>query len=406
MIVEGFIDAVAASLRDGSFVRLTLGCWRGAASDVLKATARIVDVRGTTRFSVVRHCTKRDVTENFEPGDAAVVVRRLLSEGFMTARLFSSACDVQLDWNPDGGHTIARSPASMGPASREHDKAKRRMLSAEAPFLVELGVAGDAGRIFPSMSAKWKQINKFVEVLDAAVADSALAGRSGTIAIADFGCGKGYLTFAIHHHLQSTLGRDVAVTGVEQREDLVEFCNSAASKLGLAGIRFIQGTLDSIRPESLDILVALHACDTATDEAIAMGIEAGASVIVCAPCCHKEVRPQLKPPEVLRPLLRFGIHAAQESEMITDAARALLLEANGYAANVFEFISREHTDKNKMILGVRKKSATRKQQAMSQLAAIKDFYGASDLRLERLLAGPGRGSQSTSRQDSRDSCAP
>ncbi len=166
----------------------------------------------------------------------------------------------------------------------------------------------------------------------------------------DFGAGKGYLTFALHDHLRHTLGLAADVTGVELRDDMVRLCSDAAQRLGLAGLAFEQGDVQSRAPEAIDVMIALHACDTATDHAIHAGIRAGAAVIVCSPCCHKEIRPQMKAPALLRPMLQHGIHLGQEAEMVTDSLRALLLESQGYATQVFEFVALEHTSKNKMIL--------------------------------------------------------
>ena len=135
------------------------------------------------------------------------------------------------------------------------------------------------------------------------------------------------------------MGVEAQVTGIELREDLVQFCNGVAETLALEGLYFHQGDLDSYTPDSLQVLMALHACDTATDQALCMGIRAEAEIILCAPCCHKQIRPQIRPPEILEPLLKFGVHLGQEAEMVTDGLRALLLEANGYHTKILEFVS-------------------------------------------------------------------
>jgi hypothetical protein len=132
-------------------------------------------------------------------------------------------------------------------------------------------------------------------------------------------------------------------------------------------------------------MIALHACDTATDYALNMGIRTGAEIIMCSPCCHKQIRPQLKSPALLAPLLQHGIHLGQEAEMVTDGLRALLLEAHGYDTKVFEFISLEHTSKNKMILAQKRKAPRDNQQILQQIADIKTFYGIQDHCLETLL---------------------
>jgi len=162
-------------------------------------------------------------------------------------------------------------------------------------------------------------------------------------------------------------------------------CNGVVERLALQGLRFEQGDVSSVAPRALDVMIALHACDTATDHAIHMGIRGGASIILCAPCCHKQLRPQLLSPHPLRPLLQHGVHLGQEAEMLTDALRALLLEACGYATQVFEFVSLEHTAKNKMILAVKRAQPVAAAPVLAQVHELKDFYGVREQCLERLL---------------------
>jgi hypothetical protein len=204
--------------------------------------------------------------------------------------------------------------------------------------------------------------------------------------VVDFGAGKGYLTFAVHHWLRNTLGVEAVVTGIELREDLVQFGNDVAVRRHCEGLSFRQGSLLDSPQVDADILIALHACDTATDLALHLGVRARAAVLLCAPCCHKQIRPQIKAPEVLRPLLRFGVHFGQEADMLTDGLRALLLEEAGYRVNVFEFIALEHTDKNKMISAVRTATPVPADRIRAQIAALKEFYGIREHELERLLS--------------------
>jgi SAM-dependent methyltransferase len=234
------------------------------------------------------------------------------------------------------------------------------------------------------MARKWKQINRFLEVIGAALAASTLAAQQH-IEVLDFGAGKGYLTFALHDHLRHALGREAVVTGVEIRPDIVALCNGIVERLGLHGLSFEQGDVSSHVPRPVDMMIALHACDTATDHAIHMGIRAGAAIICCAPCCHKQLRPQLLQPHPLRPILQHGVHLGQEAEMLTDGLRALLLDACGYDTQVFEFVSLEHTAKNKMILAVKRPSAVAKDELLQQVRDIKAFYGIQEQCLETLL---------------------
>jgi SAM-dependent methyltransferase len=237
------------------------------------------------------------------------------------------------------------------------------------------------------MARKWKQIDKFLEVIEHALDDAGFAADGPPPRVVDFGCGKGYLTFAVHELLRRRFGGVPEVIGVELRADLVELCNAAAAKSGCSGLRFVQGDLRSYVPAAVDVMIALHACDTATDHALDLGLRAGARILVASPCCHKELRPQLASPKPLAPLLRHGIHLGQEAEMLTDGLRALALEASGYQAKVFEFVSLEHTSRNKMILAIRRRgdAADSARRAAAEAESLKAFYGIREQCLERLL---------------------
>jgi len=156
-------------------------------------------------------------------------------------------------------------------------------------------------------------------------------------------------------------------------------------KLALNGIHFEQGDVKHFKARGINVMIALHACDTATDYALHMGIATGAEIIMCSPCCHKQIRPQITLPEILAPMLVHGIHLGQEAEMVTDSLRALLLEANGYDTKVFEFISLEHTSKNKMILATKRRKPKDNTEILRQIASIKQFYGIKEHCLETLL---------------------
>ena len=200
-----------------------------------------------------------------------------------------------------------------------------------------------------------------------------------------------YLTFAVHDWLQAA-GRAPRVTGIELRDDMVSLCNAVIDGEQLQGIRFDQGDVRTQPVQPLDVMIALHASDIATDHALHVGLQSGARVIMSSPCCHKELRPQMTLPAVLRPMLQHGIHLGQEAEMVTDSLRALLLESQGYRTQVFEFIALEHTSKNKMILAVKAQGAaaaalaSRRAELLAQIAEIKRFYGLKEQRLEQLLA--------------------
>jgi SAM-dependent methyltransferase len=390
--VETFIALIEQALAQRAFVKLVLGKPRLGAGDRVRVSIRPVQLKGEARLCFVHTHPTRDVTKNLRFAEGVQALRKWLPAAFGHAHLFTTAGETQLLVSKKGRETLVRGtggPADVtvstpAAASATHDRAKHRFVAPDAPFLAALGVMDAQGRLVPAMARKWKQINRFVEVLDRALADAALK-RKARIDVADFGSGKGYLTFAAHEHLSRALGLPVQVRGVELREDMVALCNAAVQRLGLSGLRFEEGDVREAAPQPIDIMIALHACDTATDHAIHLGVQAGASIIMCSPCCHKELRPQLLAPHPLRPVLKHGVHLGQQAEMLTDALRALLLEACGYEAQVFEFISLEHTAKNKMILAVRRPAGRPAVELWQQIRDLKGFYGIREQCLEKLL---------------------
>jgi hypothetical protein len=263
----------------------------------------------------------------------------------------------------------------------------RPVAPADAPWLRTLGLAGEDGRILSDATDKFRQINRYVEILLPLCEQAGLARRE-SVRVFDMGAGKGYLTFAAWHALTRSLGCRAEVTGVEARPELVELCNAAALAARCEGLGFVSGRIVDTAVPATDVLIALHACDTATDEALFRGIRAGAALIVAAPCCHKEIRPQLHAPAELAALARHGIFAERLSDMVTDSLRALLLEAHGYSVKVFEFIDAGHTPKNTMIAAVRRAQpdAAAAAKARTEFAALKTRFGLAHQHLETLLA--------------------
>lgn len=384
-----FIDLFRASLEGESFAKLTMGTYQGPEAGLVKLIIRPVVIRNTKRLSCLYHYATRDVTKNIPVETGVETIQGVLGQTFRTAHLFTLGETIHLKIDRRGMARLTEAkPEQAEAVSVAHDRQKRRRLDPGQPFLYALGITDSRRAVLPSMSHKWKQINRFLEVFDHVLSGSELADRK-RIHVVDFGAGKGYLTFAIHDYLRNTRGIEAQVTGVELRSGLVEFCNEVAGRLMCDGLTFRQGSLADYAAVEMDVMIALHACDTATDLALHRGILAGAAVLLCAPCCHKQIRPQMTAPAVLQPVLRHGVHLGQEAEMVTDSLRALLLESAGYHAGVFEFISLEHTDKNKMISAVKRSGAVDRDKALAQVKALKAFYGIREVELERLMKGGG-----------------
>lgn len=393
--VSEFLALLERGVREGTFTRLTLGKPRGGDDATLQNVfVRPVRLKSGPHLSFLWRHDRRDLTKNITPEDGILEVGRLVGAIFHSAHLFLGARTVQLEFNKKGeprltfGKNAAAAAGAKIVSEEAHDRTKARLLPASShDWLHALGVTNSAGVVREGMADKHRQIHKFVELLHHLVAGAPLPhGRP--IEIADMGCGKGYLTFATHDYFDRVAKLSVRVCGVELRPELVEQCNTLARDTGREKLSFVRGTIQEATLPAPDVLIALHACDTATDDAIARGLAAGSTLIVTAPCCQKELRPQLRPAPVLAPALRHGIFQERHAEFATDALRALLLEWAGYETKVFEFISTEHTAKNVMIAATKRAQpddAARRETRAQTIREFAAFYGVKSQALARHL---------------------
>jgi SAM-dependent methyltransferase len=384
--LEQFFVLLNECLEQNTFIRLILGKYRGSEADLRNIDIKLIAIKNQNCLSFVYRYKTKDITKNLSVKDGIESIHGQLGQDFKSANMFSLTEEVQIEFSKRDKCILSRSKTECGEVpDKTHNRKKNRIIDQCRPFLTALGITNGEHQVLPSMSGKWKQINVFLEIFQQALLSSRLS-KTQNINVIDFGSGKGYLTFAVYDFLRNSQGIDAQVTGVELRKDLVSFCNNVAIKLGMDKLHFCQGEINAYTTGTIQIMIALHACDTATDLAICTGIRSGAEIIMCAPCCHKEIRQLIIIPPVLKPILRFGVHLGQEAEMVTDSLRSLFLEASGYETKIFEFISLEHTDKNKMILAVRRRIAPDEQkEAISQINAIKDFYGIKEIQIESFL---------------------
>lgn len=370
--ITEFVHLFEQSVIHGSFIKLTLSNKRISSSDLNNVYVKPVLIKEKLLLSFVDRFKTKDVTRNLELPVATADIKRLLEEIFIQGYLATTEADFHLLINKKGNSTLLRKPPSSTTApTLQHDKIKQRIIdSGNQYYLYSLGVLNGEGKVKPDMQDKYRQINKYIEIVDGIVKDVNLPAK---VNVADMGSGKGYLTFAIYDYLTTRLKKDVEMTGIELRKELVESCNRIAREVNYTGLVFKEGSIEATGLSSVDILIALHACDTATDEAIYRGIKADAKIIVCSPCCHKQVRRDLKTSGILSEITQFGILAERQAEILTDTIRALILEAYGYRTNVAEFIATEHTPKNLIISAVKKKSVSLGNNPLPDPAIIKNI---------------------------------
>ncbi len=383
--IEKFISELQTSLSEKTFVKATLGNYQGSDAHLQKLLVRLIETKKGTRLFFQYRYQTRDTVKNYGFEDGAAIIRNFLEKDFGSGHLFTTKNDLQLELGKKGRSRLnIAKPTFKAQPKASHDREKQRLIDPESAYLQVLGITDSQGKVRDKQQDKWKQINKFVEILAKLFDNSALKDRT-ELKIVDMGSGKGYLTFAAYDYFKNTRGLDVKITGIDTKENLVELCSGLAKTCEFDGLNFVVDSIGNYELETADILIALHACDTATDDAIFKGIAAKAELIIAAPCCHREIRPQIKAPEMLSGILSHGIMLERTAETITDGLRALLLEKSGYATKLFEFIATEHTPKNNMIVGTLQKNKTGAEKYGEQIEKIKEFYGIGEQRLERLL---------------------
>lgn len=383
-----FAAHLGNSLQNETFVKLALGNYKGSEEELKQLYVKPVIIKKREMLAFNFRYKTRDIFKNFSFDEGIALIKDYLNEGFNIATLFTNAEEHILERIAKGTFRLRTNKLqAKKEANLAHDKEKKRLILAkDNVYLQALGLTDSNGVVFKNAQDKYKQINQYIEILSSLIKEF----PSGTINnVVDMGSGKGYLTFALYdyllHHQQKA-----NVVGVEFRKDMVVLCNSIAAEASFDQLSFIEGTIESYHNKSIDLLIALHACDTATDDAIYKGIQANADLIVVAPCCHKQIRREIekgKAKNELNFLTKHGIFLERQAEMVTDGLRALILEYFGYKTKVFEFVSDVHTPKNVLVVGIRNKEqgAKNREEIFQKIKDTKAYFGIGYHHLERLL---------------------
>ena len=414
--MQKFINKLESSLKDGSFVKLTLSKTirqqdnkTTSFADLRNVYVKPIILRNEKMYSFTYRYERRDETKNYDAQQSLEVITNLISEIFLNATLFTLTEDVTLLISKKGKATVmTKAVKEQREQNVEHDKVKNRLINPENPWWFKLGLTTREGKVTADMQHKFKQICKYVEIVDGVMKNVKFDGK---IRIADMGAGKGYLTFALYEYLTQKCKYDIAMEGVEIRPDLVVKINEIIKESNLKDFRFVESSIEDYKTQrlrdaktqsqdnsatlrlcdsaTLDVLIALHACNTATDDAIIKGIESGAKLIICAPCCHKQIRQEMEKSKVVDAITRYGIFMERQAVMITDTIRALILEYFGYKTQVMEFIEMEHTPKNVLLVGrkVGEPSAEEKEAILKEINNLKERYRIEKHYLEKIFVG-------------------
>ncbi len=361
---------------------------------------RYVDLKAGRHLQVTSFDATQAFTTNHQGDDAARVVDELLAEPFGNWHVHTPDEHLQLRVTKkrEAMVHVGPAPASDPAPVHEHDRKKARLLAEDDPVLRALGISDAQGRVKPSRQAKYRQVEEFLRALGAAVDDATAAGalRAPTtdepLQVVDLGCGNAYLTFAAHRYLSHVRGLPTRVVGIDVKAQSMDHNTDVARSLGIDGeATFLQAAIGEVDLATLrarpDIVLALHACDTATDDALAQAVRWEAPLVLAAPCCHHDVAAQLRsqpPPAPYSVLVRDGILRERFADTLTDALRASLLRTRGYRVDVVEFVESRHTPRNTLLRAVRT-GGGRTAEARGELDELTSSWGVRPA-LQELLA--------------------
>ncbi len=423
-MLNQFIEKIKESLENDSFIKITLSNFTpltlvDISTNDIKTTLKKILIRKTIikreekLTFVYRHKTN-DITKNYSIDEGINEIITFLinknssksnenKEGFFNqAILFTADFDLHLKNVSKSPSVHSQKPTQKQAISVSHDKQKKRAIQTKDQkgnsknYLQALKITDETGKVYKNAQDKYKQINQYIEILSVLLKQ---LPSQKPLQITDMGAGKGYLTFALYDYLKNNLKLKVNTVGVEFRKDLVELCNQIAKESSFENLSFVEGTIEeyNIKQEieaKTHVLIALHACDTATDDAIFKGIEADAELIVVAPCCHKQIRREIESKKgvetknKLSPLTSYGVFLERQAEMLTDTMRCLLLNYCGYQTKAVEFISDAHTPKNVLLIATKKESfleLTKKTERLKEFKELKSFFGIETHYLEKLI---------------------
>ena len=380
--IEELLKRVLTSL----LVDMVISGARGGG-DFIKIKVRPVMIRDSLYFQVSRYTDKQVFHENMTAEDALETLSGWILHDFRQAQIRMQNEMVTVLVSKKGKATVkSKKAACIETQNLEHNRKKQYIIEegTAVPFMIDLGVMTESGKIIRTRYDKYRQINRFLEFIEDILPE---LPTDRTVHIIDFGCGKSYLTFAMYYYLKVLKHYDIRITGLDLKQKVIEDCQALADRYGYDGLQFLCGDIaDYNGTDEVDMVVTLHACDTATDYALYKAVKWHASVILSVPCCQHELNRKMQC-ETLSGAFQYGLIKERTDALMTDAMRGQLLEMKGYKTQLLEFIDMEHTPKNILIRGVKSKGllpkAARKQQ-MENYQKCRDFFGA-ELTLEKLF---------------------
>lgn len=359
-------------------IKVIFGNVRRKSNPYKKVLIRPIILQCKLMFQVEYHFDKKVTHNNLSSKETIELSQKLVSEEFKQINIQTTTEDIQaLASKPEKPKIKRTKVMERKPLNLDHNKEKKYIIPDKEPceFLIKLGVMAEDGKVFQKHYAKFRQINRYLEIVEEVIAYLP-ENQEKPLKIIDFGCGKSYLTFALYHYLKILKGRNVEIIGLDLKPDVIEFCNNTAKELNYSELKFLMGDIADYTSDHADMVVTLHACDTATDYALINAVNWNSKVILSVPCCQHEMFSQIKN-DLHQPMYKHGILKDKFTELLTDGLRGLKLEACGYDVKMIEFTSMEHTSKNIMICAV-KGNDTQKtssmEKAQEEYEGLKEYY--------------------------------
>lgn len=386
-MTDSYPDLLKSSILNPSFVKATFsGEQRGHSNPWVKLVIRPVLLKNRPHLQFSWFDRKQNFVKNYADAEIEPQLADALALPFANYTVQTTTGDIQVQITKKGKALIHHHAAAATAPDLSHDREKQTLLdlNTAAPYLQAVGIMTQDGKIRASMQSKYTQINEFLRLL----AETGEFQPSGQpLNIIDCGCGNAYLTFALYHYLNVTCGIDAHITGIDTKQRLLDQHAAKVQALGWDKLTFEAKRIEEYVPEiTPDVVIALHACDTATDDAIAQGIRLGSRVIIAVPCCHHHLQAQLTKQETPAPfgeVMRYGLMHQRMGDLLTDSFRALLLRLAGYKVDVIEFVGTEHTPKNVMLRAV-KTGKPNDPKLLAEYEALKAFWNVTPY-LETLL---------------------
>lgn len=347
-----------------------------------KITVRPVIIKDEKVIQLEKYTETKVFHENVTYENAGKIIIELIRNEYRNINIFSEDSDYQFIVSKKGSVKMTEKEPSKELRIEDHNKKKQYIINEGEPcsFLIELGVMNQEGYVYAKKYDKFKQINKFLEIVNDSLKEKEF---KDDFMVIDFGCGKAYLTFALYHYFYNIRKINAKIIGLDLKEDVIEFCNKTAEKLGYHNLEFKIGDIKDFEYKSnVDMIVTLHACDNATDAALVKAIKWNTDIILSVPCCQHEFFDKIEN-SALEPMLKHGLIKERISSLVTDSLRSLFLETKGYKVQLLEFISMEHTPKNILIRAIKTNKNTEKSQ--EQYDEFKKFWNLNDIFIEKYL---------------------